>query len=94
MEGLQASGFETIQGSGLGELRESGYRRLIEGLGAGDVFVWVGTANMEPIIFRRVESMLRSLTIRNVLTVFYSTEAFQHHSCDRKRLVPVREIWE
>jgi hypothetical protein len=38
--------------------------------------------------------MLRSLTIRNVLTVFYSTEAFQHHSCDRKRLVPVREIWE
>ena len=93
-EGLQASGFETIQGSGLGELRESGYRRLIEGLGAGDVFVWIGTANMEPVNFRRVESMLRSLTIRNVLTVFYSTEAFQHHSCDRKRLVPVREIWE
>ena len=93
--GLEANGFSTTVGDGLVDLLRSD---LLATLGPGDVFVWVGVANMQwrlvaggPTV---VVDILRNLTARGVLTVFYSTETFNAHTCAAKRALPVREIWE
>jgi len=94
--GLEANGFATTVGKGPLELFQSG---LLDTLGAGDVFVWVGVANFEwkwsstdkhfwP------QDALRNLTAKGVLTVFYSTESYISMPCTEKRMLPVREIWE
>ena len=94
--GFEAARFATKVGSGPLELLQSG---LMQTLGPGDVFVWVGVGNLEWNFGGNNTRMvardaMRNLTLRGVLTVFYSTESFRHHTCAAKRQLPVREIWE
>ena len=94
--GLEANNFMTILGNGPIELLHS---NVLSTYGPGDVFVWAGVSNLEwtfakddPRMF--VRDAMRNLTAKGVLTVFYSTESYLHMSCDEKRALPVREIWE
>lgn len=94
--GFEASNYSTILGRGPLSLIQSD---LLSKLGPGDVFVWVGVANLEWRENRTattyfVRDVFRSLTARGVLTVFYSTESYLHMTCAAKRSLPVREIWE
>ena len=94
--GLEANNYSTVLGGGPLDFMQSG---LLETLGPGDVFVWVGVGNLEWHAASNSTSyfahdVMRTLTARGVLTVFYSTESFLHHSCASKRTLPVREIWE
>ena len=93
--GFSASQLATIVGHGPIELIR---RNIVSALQPGDVFVWVGAANMEWAESKHVapfvNMVLFNLTRLGVLTVYYSTEANEHHPCDEKRRLPVREIWE
>ena len=95
--GFEANGYATTMGAGPMELMRSG---LLDSLGHGDVFVWVGVANLEWSFGVNndtqmiVRSALHNLTAKGVLTVFYSTESFLAMTCAAKRQMPVREIWE
>ena len=94
--GFEASNYSTILGRGPLSLIQSD---LLSKLGPGDVFVWIGVANLEWRENRTattyfVRDVFRSLTARGVLTVFYSTESYLHMTCAAKRSLPVREIWE
>lgn len=62
---------------------------VLEDLGPGDVFIFVGVASLDP--FKR---RLKALTDKGVLTVFYSTEADFAHKCSLKQSIHVREVWE
>ena len=94
-DGLAASNFSTVIGHGPLALIRS---KILDTLSAGDVFVWVGVANMEwaarPNGLPAVTETFHKLTKRGVLTVLYATETNEHHPCDEKRRLPVREVWE
>lgn len=93
-QGLQAHNFSTTVGEGPINLLQD---RRISTFGPGDVFVWVGVANLEWRLSNgqsTVYAILKDLTARGVLTVFYSTETFTAMTCEAKRRLPVREIWE
>lgn len=94
--GLEANGFATTLGGGPLELLHSA---VLRELGVGDVFVWVGVGNLEWTFAANdtrmvVRDVMRNLTAKGVLTVFYSTESFLSMPCSEKRALPVREIWE
>ena len=95
--GLEANHFSTTVGGGPFDLLSSGL--LHGGLTAGDVFVWVGVSNLEwrwslNSTQMVVRDAMRNLTAKGVLTIFYSTESFRSMTCEEKRRLPVREIWE
>lgn len=62
---------------------------VLEDLGPGDFFAFVGVHGLDP--FKR---HLKALTSQGVYTVFYSTEADFGHSCSDKQGIHVREVWE
>ena len=62
---------------------------VLEDLGPGDVFIFVGVASLDP--FKRRP---KALTDKGVLTGFYSTEADFAHKCSLKQSIHVREVWE
>lgn len=65
-------------------------RPALKGISPADLFIWVGVLDLDDT----GAFALHNLTVRGVLTVYYSTEADAWHSCAEKQKLIVREVWE
>ena len=65
-------------------------RPALKAISPADLFIWMGALDLDAI----GAFALHNLTVRGVLTVYYSTEADAWHSCAQKQKLVVREVWE